>query len=498
MTDAPGAEPDRTRPPSFGRSAMISGGARLTAQVITWLVTLMTVRLLAPADYGQAGLAMTIAFFASLVVDLGMAPAIQAMPEQSPRVLRQANGLTTFVALAMAALLTLGGPVLANYFGEARLRTLMVAAGLHCLLEGLRAVPTAVALRSFRFGAVARADFVRALVGSGVTILLAWQGQGAWSVVGGAIAGSAVALAILQWDLRLSLAIPTWRQLSPLIAYGRLLLLGRLTWQGWVNADGVIVGRTAAMAALGHFNVAKTFAQLPQEKLLSVFMGVTQSYLAAAADDRPALRRYFLELTELIAVGMGLPLLGLLATAHDVLPLVLGPNWHEAAPLVQWLIPGAFLSCLGSLANQVVIIRGRAAIPTAASTVAAVVAFPWFWGCAQIAGPRGVAAGTLAISLLINGPGLVDALRQTGATAAEFAGRLRPLVLSGGLMLASLWGGRLLLQRFVSPDSVLSVACLVALGGTVGVFVALRVGGTGVDRLRTMLRLPSPSRQEAA
>jgi len=42
------------------------------------------------------------------------------------------------------------------------------------------------------------------------------------------------------------------------------------------------------------------------------------------------------------------------------------------------------------------------------------------------------------------------------------------------------------------------VACLVALGGTVGVFVALQVGGTGVDRLRTMLRLLPPFRQEAA
>lgn len=495
-TDSP-----RTPQPSIGRAVLVSGGARMAAQAVAWLITLLTVRLLSPADYGKAGLAMTVMTMASLVVDLGLGPAIQAMPDQSASILRHAHSVAALTASVVAGLLALSAPSLAEFFGDPDLRALFLGAAIGILLEGLRAVPQAHALRTFQFTLVARADFLRALAASGVSIALASTGFGPWSIVGGALASSMIGLVVLQWTERLPLAIPSIRDVRHLLAYGRLLAVGRTTWEVWMNADLLIISRLGSMTAAGNFNLAKTFAHLPQDKLLSVLMSVMQSYLATSADDRSATRRYFLDLTELIALAMGLPLLGLLATAPDVLPVMLGPQWGDMASLVRWLIPGVLLYCIGDLANKVVIAGGRAAIPTAASVVAAVIALPWFWLCHHLGGATGVAIGTLAIALLINGPGLVAAVRHTGATSGELARALRPLGLSGAAMMTAIGVADATLSVLPSVSPALRAILLIGVGGLVGPVVAVRVGGPATQQLwasvRRRIRLRSAAQERA-
>jgi O-antigen/teichoic acid export membrane protein len=86
--------------------------------------------------------------------------------------------------------------------------------------------------------------------------------------------------------------------------------------------------------ALGSYTVAWNLANIPVEKIAGVVNGVTPALLSAVQKEKAALRRYFLTLTEGIAL-ITLPLsIGLGLVAPEFVLVVLGTKWQPAiAPL---------------------------------------------------------------------------------------------------------------------------------------------------------------------
>lgn len=476
--------------PSLARAAIAVGGRRVAAQLLTWIVTLGTVRLLSPTDYGLSGLAMSLVSILTTIVDLGVLPAIPALPNQRRRVLAQAFGLILMVSVVVA-LLTAGiaGPLTRLLRHEA-LAPLIPLAALLILLEGVRAIPSAVALRDFRFALIAQSDFVRAIVQSLATFALAWHGFGAVSILGGAVMGVAVSLPMVLRGVRLIPRRPEWVTLRPLLNYARLLLTSRICWQAWANADAFVIGRFVSASAVGSYNVAETFAVLPMEKLLSVLFGVITPYFAERADNVASLRQYFLELTELVSLVTGLPLIGLALVAPEALPLVIGTQWTEAIPLLRLLIPGAFLSTLGVLANHLVNTRGRAGTISSASFVAAIAAVPCYVIAARIEGVYGVAIMTVVVFGIVYLPGIRTAIRETQTTLGAYALAFRPFLLACMAMTAAVHVSRWALAEPVSghrfPPFVIA-ALLIGSGALAALGTVWMSGGPGVARLREMI-----------
>jgi PST family polysaccharide transporter len=459
----------------------------MAAQLLTWAVTLGTVRLLTPADYGLSGLAMSLASILTTIVDLGLLPAIPAMPTQRRRVLAHAFGLLLAVSVVMSLLTAALARPIAHLLRHDELAALIPLAALLIFLEGVRAVPSAVASRDFRFTLIAKSDFVRAIIQSLTTFSLAWSGAGPWSILGGAVAGAAASLPSIVRGARLMPRFPDWSTLRPMLGYARLLLMSRISWQAWANADTFAIGRFVSTSAVGSYNVAGTFAFLPMEKLLSVLFGVITPYFAERSENVASLRQYFLELTELVSLVAGLPLIGLALVAPEALPLVIGTQWTETIPLLRLLIPGAFLGTLGVLSNQLVNTRGRARVTSSASTAAAIAAVPCYAMGAQWGGVYGVAGMTLVVLGIVYLPGIRTAIRETQTPIGAYALAFRPFMFACVSMAVTVHTVRWALSEPVSGHQVpalLTAAALIGSGAIAALGTVWLSGGPGVARLR--------------
>jgi O-antigen/teichoic acid export membrane protein len=463
----------------------------MAAQVLTWAVTLATVRLLTPVDYGLSGLATGVTAVLITFVDLGLLIALPAMPAQRRRVLGMAFGLVSLVSFATAASVIGVAPILAQLLGHKELTPLLRLAGVLVLLEGVRAVPSAVALRDFKFTLVARTDFLRAMTQSGTTLLFAWAGGGAWSIIGGSVVGAMISLGPLLRGVRLFPRWPDIVTIRPILQYSRLMLANRMSWQMWVNADTFVIGRLISAGGVGSFNVSRTFAALPMEKLLVVLLGVVAPYLAEHTDDRASLRAYFLDLTELIGLLAGVPLVGMILVAPEALPLIVGPQWSDVPVLLRLLAPGAFIACLGMLANQLVNARGRAAVASQASASAALLALPLYAIGAILGGVAGVAVMTTVVLSIVYVPGIVTALRDTGSSVTQYAHSFRSFGLTAVAMTIVVTGTRAFIASPVASSTTgswLLVAVLIGSGGIAAFITIWMSGGSGVERLRQIFR----------
>lgn len=491
-----------TRPrPSLARAALAVGGLRMIAQLLTWIVTLATVRLLTPTDYGLSGLAIGVAAVLSTFVDLGLLPALPAMPKQPRRVLGMAFGLVTLVSATAATLVVVAAPVLARLLGHAELTPLIMLTGVLVLCDGIRAVPSAVALRDFQFTLVARTDFIRAMVQSLATLTLAWGDAGPWSILGGAVAGAAASLGPLLRGVRLAPRWPAADPLRPVLRYARLLLASRMSWQAWLNADTFVIGRLISAGSVGSFNVGRTFAQLPMEKLVTVLLGVITPYFAEQTENSVSSRSYLVDLTELVGLVAGVPLVGMMLVAPEALPLIIGNQWTETIDLLRLLAPGAFIGCLGMLANQLVNARGRAHVASAASMVAAGVALPLYAAGALLGGVRGVAAMTAVVLSIVYLPGIAAALRETATPLSAYLRALRSFGLATIAMTLVVTGLRSILAPYAAAyaGGALLLLMTLIIGGAVAAMLTIWLtGSTGVERLRHLIRARLRSRQSAA
>lgn len=331
--------------------ALVSGigwtaSLRWLAQLISWAATLYAARLLAPGDYGLIAMATLAIGLARMVEDFGL----DAVLVQDRSIVGSQRARLAGFCLLLAVILTSGyallAPLIASFFGESQLTTVIMAMSLLIIADALQVVPRAQLQRELQFGRLAIATFVQALVTSGVLVAAASGGLGYWSLVLNSLAGAAaITLLLIIWR-PYPIAWPAdVRSLARPLVQGWRLLVARAAWYGYTSADQTIIGRLLGKDSLGAYAFALSFSTLAQQEFGAVISRVVPGIFSAVQDQRSELRRYFLLLTELLAVLTFPVSVGTALVADLAIPLILGPQWHAViAPLQLLCAYSAFVS----------------------------------------------------------------------------------------------------------------------------------------------------------
>ena len=156
---------------------------RFVAQVLTWLNTLIMIRLLTPDDYGL--MAMTMAFIGifALMGDFGIGKAIIQAEELCTTRLRQAFTINIVSCLIFFSFFFSIAPVIARFFDEPRITILVQAVACQHLIMVFHTLPYAMASRRMLFKEREKVQFYTTLMTSVVTITMAASGLGVWSLI---------------------------------------------------------------------------------------------------------------------------------------------------------------------------------------------------------------------------------------------------------------------------------------------------------------------------
>ncbi|MHC4730827.1 MAG: oligosaccharide flippase family protein, partial [Planctomycetota bacterium] len=92
--------------------------ARVTAQAVTWGITLVVIRLLQPSDYGLMAMSEVFMGLLLLLSDAGLGQALVQAKTVSERQIRQLFGLLVLLSVALFAVLFLAAPAIGAYYGK--------------------------------------------------------------------------------------------------------------------------------------------------------------------------------------------------------------------------------------------------------------------------------------------------------------------------------------------------------------------------------------------
>jgi teichuronic acid exporter len=401
---------------------------RFAAQLANWAMTLITVGLLSPQDYGLMAITMAGAGFLAATSSTGFANVIVQNHHISENELRAVFGVLLLINAACLVLLCALAPLAAWVYDEPRLVKLLLVASLMFVAIALQAIPRATLEKKLDLKTSSRIDLVSNITGGALTLLLALKGAGVWSLVVGML------FTTFLKAVGLGLAAPYFRRplfahrnLSEILRFGGLRSLESVLWAIYSSSDVFIIGKLLGADILGVYSVSRYVAAMPIEKLMLVIGPVAFPAFAQVQHDRAEALQYLEKGFRLLAFLCLPAFLGLAATAPQIVDL-LGDNWSKAATPLAILALGMALRPIEVLVSPFLVGIGEY-VASFKNTLFATILFP----VAFVVGSHWGLLGVCAAWLVAYPLQLASLLRRVAlVTKTSLVRLLLPLLLPLG------------------------------------------------------------------
>lgn len=414
---------------SLVRSVAWNAVSDWSTQIISWLVFLAVMRLLAPADFGIAALAIILVPYLGQITGLGIPRAVVALPKFNDDQLAQ----LTAVNVIMGSLCFVLGLIIAKpfavFFRTPPLATIMV---LYCggvLLSGFIGVPCALLAKEMRFRFLSTLGIVMALFTSFLILGMALLGFGYWSLVFGNVIPTVIRTAIILRVRPCKLAWPRINSIREPLRFGWHLSISTLASNAYQRLDNFVAARMLGQTALGLYGNAWELANVPLEKVASLVTTVIPTYLSAVQNDHAAIRRYLYGLTEIVALGSFPACIGLGLVGHEFVPVVLGPKWEGMVPALQVLSYYAAFRAIVAILPKILTAVGDAR-NVMWNDLLALLILPVAFYLGSYRGISGIAWGWVLAYPVVAFPLYRKTFHSVGASVGEYFRALRP-ALSG-------------------------------------------------------------------
>jgi PST family polysaccharide transporter len=454
---------------------------------------MLLARLLSAEDFGLQGMAAVLTGFLGFFRDAGLGGATIQRLEVTHEQISTLFWINVVVGAALATFTAILAPVMVWFYNEPRLYWITVVSGLAFVFGGLAAQHGALILREMRFVTLATVDLLSLTISSAVGVVMALLGWRYWSLVGMAVVSPIISAAGV-W-----LAVP-WIPGPPRRKCGVLSML-HFGWMSTCNSlvvflawnfDNILIGRVWGADALGLYGRARQLATLPMQQLTAALSGVAFTAFSRIQDDpdrlaKSFLRAYSLFVSLTVPIAISCPLF-----AEEIVRVLLGAKWMEAAPIFRILAPTALVFALANPLSWLLMSTGRVgrALSISAATTPVVIA-GILLGLNH--GPKGVALGySVAMALLVV-PIAAWCKHGTSITWTDLWRATRPPLFAGLIAGAIGLIVKIALAGILAPILCLLVGLGIIFGVYAWVLIAMGQKNLYVDLLRQLFRAgPAP------
>lgn len=444
-----------------------TGGVKWLTQLLAWASTLVVARLLTPADYGLVSMATAYLGLITIASEFGIGTAIVTVRDLSRDQLAQLNTLAIGLGAAGFAASAVVAVPLARFFRSPRLPPVIIVLSLAFLIAAFGSVPSSLLRRELRFKALSIIDGVRAIVLAVGTVLFALAGFRYWTLVLGGLLSAGCNTILTLVVKRCNFQRPRWESIRHAVTISGHILVNRISWYAYSNADFIVAGRVLGQTQLGAYTVGWTLANTPIQQITSLVASVTSALLAAVQTEYTMVRRYFLNLTEGLALVTFPLTVGLALVANEFVFAVLGSKWAGVVSPLRLLALYASWRSVTPLLSHVLTVTGETRFGMHLSIIS-VVLYPTAFYVGSHWGTTGIAAAWMVVDPIINLPVYRKVFQKLHMTTLQYLEALRPPITGSLLMSAAL----LLAKPFLPPSWPLALRLALQVVGGALVYAA--------------------------
>ncbi|MEI7847339.1 MAG: lipopolysaccharide biosynthesis protein [Chloroflexota bacterium] len=457
------------QPVSLGKS-IIQGAAWhyltfFSGKLMVLVSTALLARLLNPDDFGVVGYALTTISFLDVISDLGIGSALIYFPEEK-RTSSTGFWLNIFISLAVFGITWMLAPLVGLYFQDNRVVSIMQILGFVYPLRAMGDTHDAVLTKRLDFGRLFLPDLLNGLTKGLASVIFAWLGYGAWSLIWGYLLGTWISSYVYWLTTPWSPSpIFSWQIARDLLKYGFKIIGVNIVAIFLVNLDYLLIGRYLGASTLGLYTIAYRLPDLLILQFARILSNVLFPIYSHMRNEAGSLANAFFLTTRylaLITVPLGL---GLAIVASPLTIAIFSDKWEAAAPVVQSLSLYTLIVSLAYSTGSIYKAEGRPQILTWLGMIRLIILFPALWWAVTIAKSITM-VGWMQVLVALVGTliSLYVATRFIKLPVYKILEALSPSFLAGGIMSVFV---TLALQLCKSLNPWLQLAITIPIGGLV-------------------------------
>lgn len=349
------------------RGLFVSLGERYVIIAIQLAGMILLARLLTPEEIGIYSVNVAIIGIAQVMRDFGISNFLVQERQLSESHIRTAFGFSLIIGIALFIVAFSAAPLAGQFYADPRLTDTMRISAYNFLLLPFCSISLALLRRDMRFKRLAAVNLAAAFIAFAVGISLAYAGFGSNSMAFAAISANIVT-GSMAWLLRSGskLLLPSLSEWRAIIRFGSQNSAANIASAISVDINDLALGKILGFAPVAIISRAQGVMNIFHRDIMNAVRGVMfPAFANAHREGQSVDAQYIKSVTTVTAFAW--PFYGFAALyAHELVRLMFGPQWDEAAALVPWFcLAGAFAATSNLLLNAVMAV-GRIDLVTRA------------------------------------------------------------------------------------------------------------------------------------
>ena len=312
-------------------------GERFTAELVTFVVSIVLARLLMPDDYGVIALMMVFITIANVFVINGFGNALIQKKNADNRDFSSVFYFNIIFSIAVYFILFAFAPAIARFYHMPVICPALRVLSLRIVIASVNSVQQAYVSRNMLFKRFFWSTLFGTLLSGVVGIVMAYKGCGIWAIVAQYLTNTCVDTIVLwitvKWRPEKYFS---FRNLGELISYGWKILVSGLLDTGYNQLRNLVIGKKYSSADLAQYNKGQQYPQLIVTNVISSISGVLFPAISKCQDDLNNVKNITRRAIKVSSYVMWPLMIGLAVIARPLVIVMLTEKWLPCVPFV-WI-----------------------------------------------------------------------------------------------------------------------------------------------------------------
>ena len=347
------------------RTQILSGmfwksGERLLAQGVSFIVSVVLARILAPSEYGVVGMALVFITIADVFVNSGFATALIQKKDSDETDFSTIFYCSLVVSILLYGIIFLLAPLFASFFNEPALTDLLRVLALRVPLSSYNSIQHAYVSRNMLF----RRFFFSTLFGtviSGIAgIWLAYRGWGFWALVVQYMMNTVVDTIVLAFTVKWHpKRLFSWSAAKKLMNYGSKILFADLGGTAFGQLRTFIIGKYYSLTDLAFYNKGQQVPALVSDNLGQTIITVLFPAISNEAGDEERVKFLTKKAMQVLSFVLFPFLFGMAAVAEPLVVALYTEKWLDSVFFIQVISVSLAFGMLSIMSLQTIKAIGR-------------------------------------------------------------------------------------------------------------------------------------------
>jgi O-antigen/teichoic acid export membrane protein len=316
-------------------------------------------RILNKADFGLMAIANSFVVIGNIFAESGMGAALiqkRDMTDKHVNAALQGNILLGIILLTLFFGLS---SFIASFFKLPDLENLIKVIAVSILISSVSSVPLGILLKEFRFKEKALITTFSVLIAYTLGISLAIKGYGVWSLVYASLLQSILQITGYFYFSRIRLigrlCLQEWKELLP---FGFGIVLLKISNYIENNGINLALGKIFNSGLLGVFERTFQLKTLPSQYLGNILDSIMFPAMSEIQDEKDNLFKIYQFSLGVVNTILMPVALYLIFFSKEIVSILLGNSWSEAAVPLQIMFVVLPFSASGRMADSVIRAKG--------------------------------------------------------------------------------------------------------------------------------------------